>query len=83
LTIYPISHIFRVLSINDIAFKGDILMGRPPMNVTMTSVRLADDTRKRIDKVLENNEKMADFIRAAVERELKRRERGMMRHLPE
>lgn len=49
-------------------------MGRPPLNVRATQVRLGAAVRARIDAVLKPKEKMAAFIREAVERELKRRE---------
>lgn len=49
-------------------------MGRPPMQVKATVVRLPDDTRERIRKLV-GDTGMAQFIREAVERELKRRER--------
>lgn len=51
-------------------------MGRPPMNVTPTVVRLPDDMPARIDAVLEPKEKRADLIRAAVEKEVRKREKG-------
>lgn len=50
-------------------------MGRPPMNVKPTVVRLGEGVPERIDAVLEPKEKRADMIREAIERELKRRER--------
>ena len=50
-------------------------MGRPSMNVKVTVVRLPQGVNERIDAVLEEGEKRADLIRAAVERELRRRER--------
>jgi predicted DNA-binding protein len=49
-------------------------MGRPSMNVKETKVRLNDDQRERIAALVGKN-KMAEFIREAVERELKRREK--------
>jgi predicted DNA-binding protein len=49
-------------------------MGRPPMNVKATVVRLGDGVPERIDAVLKPKEKRADLIREAIERELKRRE---------
>jgi hypothetical protein len=49
-------------------------MGRPPLNVKSTNVRLGIDIRGRIDAVLRPGEKMAAFIRAAIERELAERE---------
>lgn len=54
-------------------------MGRPAMNVKATVVRLPQGMDDRIDAVLQDGEKRADLIRAAVERELKRRERVMAR----
>lgn len=50
-------------------------MGRPSMNLKPTVVRLPSGMDDRIDAVLEPKEKRADLIRAAIERELKRRER--------
>lgn len=49
-------------------------MGRPPLGVKETKVRLTDDQRGRI-VALVGSQGMAGFIREAVERELKRRER--------
>lgn len=49
-------------------------MGRPPLNVKETKVRLTDEQRQRIE-ALEGPNRMAVFIREAVERELARRER--------
>jgi metal-responsive CopG/Arc/MetJ family transcriptional regulator len=46
------------------------------MNVKATVVRLPQGINERIDAVLDDGEKRADLIRAAVERELKRRERA-------
>lgn len=57
-------------------------MGRPPMNVRPTVVRLGDGVPERIDAVLDKKEKRADFIRAAVEREIARRERKAPRAKP-
>lgn len=51
-------------------------MGRPKINEEQTPARLPAGTLERIDEVLENGEKRADFLRKAVERELKRRERA-------
>jgi hypothetical protein len=48
-------------------------MGRPPIG-KFTAVRLSAEMLARIDAVTEPG-KRADFIRQAVERELKRRER--------
>lgn len=49
-------------------------MGRPPLGVKETKVRLTDEQRERI-VALVGNQGMAAFIREAVERELKRREK--------
>lgn len=49
-------------------------MGRPPMNVKPMLVRLPAGMAERIDAVAGENRR-AEFIREAVERELKRRER--------
>jgi hypothetical protein len=48
-------------------------VGRPPLNVRPTQVRLSEETLKRIEALVGKN-RMAQFIREAVERELKRRE---------
>lgn len=50
-------------------------MGRPPLNVKPTVVRLPNDALERIEVLVGKNQ-MAAFIREAVERELKRRERA-------
>ena len=49
-------------------------MGRPPMHVKETKVRLTDEQRGRIEALV-GKSRMATFIREAVENELKRRER--------
>jgi hypothetical protein len=49
-------------------------MGRPPLNVKETKVRLTDEQRERIRELV-GEQGMAQFIREAVERELKRREK--------
>lgn len=49
-------------------------MGRPPLHVKETKVRLSEDARRRIEALV-GSSKMATFIREAVENELKRRER--------
>lgn len=49
-------------------------MGRPPLNVKPVLVRLPEDVPDRIDAIVGKN-KRAEFIRDAVETELKRRER--------
>lgn len=50
-------------------------MGRPKINEDQAPARLPAGSLKRIDAVLEEGEKLADFLRTAVERELKKRER--------
>ncbi|USQ74721.1 hypothetical protein NF552_26275 (plasmid) [Roseomonas mucosa] len=49
-------------------------MGRPPLNVKPTLIRLTDEIRQRIEALVGPN-RMAVFIREAVESELARRER--------
>jgi predicted DNA-binding protein len=48
-------------------------MGRPPLNVKETKIRLSPETRERI-KALVGNYGIAAFIREAIDRELTRRE---------
>ena len=48
-------------------------MGRPPLNVRPTQVRLSLSAVERIEALVGKN-RMAEFIREAVERELRRRE---------
>lgn len=50
-------------------------MGRPRINEEQTPARLPAGTLERIDATLDDGEKRSDFIRVAVEKELKRRER--------
>lgn len=49
-------------------------MGRPPLNVKPTVVRLTDEVRQRIEALVGPN-RMSAFIREAVENELARREK--------
>jgi hypothetical protein len=49
-------------------------MGRPPLGLKPTTVRLSADTIRRIEAVV-GNRRLAVFIREAVESELQRRER--------
>ena len=49
-------------------------MGRPPLNVKPTLVRLPADVPERIDALVGKNRR-AEFIREAVETELIRREK--------
>lgn len=48
-------------------------MGRPPLNVKETKVRLTDEQRQRIEALV-GKSRMATFIREAIDRELERRE---------
>jgi hypothetical protein len=50
-------------------------VGRRQINEEQTPARFPAGTLDRIDAALEDGEKRADFIRDAVERELRRRER--------
>jgi hypothetical protein len=56
-------------------------MGRPPLNVKPTLVRLSAEVRERIRKLV-GDSGMAGFIREAIERELERRERRPIKHRP-
>lgn len=49
--------------------------GRPPMNVKETKVRLREGQRERIEALVGDN-RMAQWIREAVERELRRQEKA-------
>lgn len=49
-------------------------MGRPPLGNKPTQIRLPEEIRERI-RDLVGEKGMAQFIREAVERELKRREK--------
>lgn len=49
-------------------------MGRPPLGIKPTQVRLSEEVRERIRELVGDNG-MAQFIREAIERELKRREK--------
>ena len=48
-------------------------MGRPPLGMKATTIRLTVDTIRRIEAQV-GNRQLAKFIREAVERELRRRE---------
>lgn len=50
-------------------------MGRKQVNFEAIPGRFPEGTKGRIAAVLEDGESQSDFLRAAVERELKRRER--------
>ena len=53
-------------------------MGRPPLDIKLTSVRLNSSARERIVRLVGQGG-MAEFIREAVEKELKRREQSLRR----
>ncbi|MGI4800872.1 MAG: hypothetical protein ACRYG8_43985 [Janthinobacterium lividum] len=53
-------------------------MGRPPLNVKETKVRLSEDARQRIEALVGPN-RMAVFIREAVDEVLQRREREALK----
>ena len=65
--------------INEILFEiereadSDDGMGRPPLGMKATTIRLSVDTIRRIEAQV-GNRQLAKFIREAVERELRRRE---------
>lgn len=48
-------------------------MGRPPLGMKPTTIRLPLETLQRIEKLV-GNRRIAVFIREAVEKELERRE---------
>jgi predicted DNA-binding protein len=48
-------------------------MGRPPLNVKSTNVRLPEGLGERIDKLV-GRQRRAAFIREVLEREVERRE---------
>ncbi|WP_033073997.1 hypothetical protein [Sphingopyxis sp. MWB1] len=48
-------------------------MGRPPLGMKATTIRLSVDTIRRIEAQV-GNRQLAKFIREAVERELRQRE---------
>lgn len=56
-------------------------MGRPPLGVRPLTVRLSVDHIARIESQVGEN-KVAAFIREAVERELQRREKPYPRTIP-
>jgi len=62
-----------LVTIRDIIYNR--LMGRRQINEEQTPARFPGGTLDRIDRVLEEGEKRSDFIREAVDRELKRREK--------
>lgn len=68
-----ISHSEGLVKFDDITYI--FLMGRKQINQEQTPARFPAGTLDRIDAVLEDGENRSDFIRKAIERELKRRER--------
>ncbi|MGC4251053.1 MAG: hypothetical protein QM605_06155 [Sphingobium sp.] len=52
---------------------SDRAMGRPPLGMKPTTIRLSTDTLRRIESLV-GNRRIALFIREAVENELQRRE---------
>lgn len=58
--------------IHETPFKG----GRKKQFTERLQLPLADGTTARIDSALDDGEVRLDFIRAAIERELKRRSKG-------
>jgi len=52
---------------------SDREMGRPPLGMKPTTIRLSTDTISRIEALV-GNRRLALFIREAVENELQRRE---------
>lgn len=66
--------VLQAVSDNGNGQKAAHSVGRPKMNVTPTLVRLPEGIAERIDAVAGKNRR-AEFIRDAVERELKRREK--------
>lgn len=57
----------------DIMPDSDRAMGRPPLGMKPTTIRLSNDTLRRIESLV-GNRRIALFIREAVENELQRRE---------
>jgi hypothetical protein len=51
-------------------------MGRTQINFEQIPARFPEGTKDRMRAVLQEGEKLADVIRTAVEKELKRRERA-------
>jgi len=51
----------------------DVTMGRPPLNVKSTNIRLPEGLGERIDKLV-GRQRRAAFIREVLEREVNRLE---------
>jgi hypothetical protein len=60
---------------NGASLDSEHAMGRPPLGMKPTTIRLSTETIRRIDALV-GNRRLAVFIREAVENELKRREGG-------
>lgn len=60
---------------NPMAMLVPFPMGRPPLGMKPTTVRLSLETIRRIQAQI-GNRQLASFIREAVENELARREKG-------
>lgn len=69
--IYGVVNVFS-LEMTDMA-DSDETMGRPPLGMKPTTIRLSADTIRRIETLV-GNRRLALFIREAVENELQRRE---------
>ena len=68
-----ISYSDGLVNFDDIMYVSS--MGRKQINAEQTPARLPAGTLDRIDAVMDEDEGRAEFIRVAVEKELKRRER--------
>lgn len=68
-----VAHIFGLVNI--VVINYILGMGRHRINDEQTMARFPAGTLERIDAVLGEGEKQADFIRESIEKELKRRER--------
>ena len=68
-----ISYYDGLVKLGDIRYT--LSMGRKQINHEQTLARLPAGTLNRIDAALVEDENRSDFIRASIEKELKRRER--------
>jgi len=66
---------YEILSATSIPHMRKIDMGRKKMWAEDMVARFVEGTFKRLDAVRKEGEDRTDFVREAVERELKRRER--------
>ena len=62
-----------VLEIAPVVDRGEA-MGRPPLGMKPTTVRMPAETIRKIEALV-GNRRVASFIRDAVENELRRREK--------